>query len=82
MGIMILDVDTGEDDALAIALAVRTGLPVKYIVSSYGNTTLENATANSAGVLQLLNATSIKIVKGSSWSTKRHRQNWQGKSTG
>jgi inosine-uridine nucleoside N-ribohydrolase len=41
---LILDVDTGEDDALAILLAVRLGLPLAYVFTSYGNTTLANAT--------------------------------------
>ena len=59
---LILDVDTGEDDALAILLAARLGLPLAYVFTSYGNTSLANATRNSAGLLSLLNRPDIPVL--------------------
>jgi inosine-uridine nucleoside N-ribohydrolase len=69
---LILDVDTGEDDAIAIALAIRNNLPLTHIVTSYGNTTLESATKNTANILHLANATSVQVVKGSKKPLNNH----------
>jgi purine nucleosidase len=68
----VLDVDTGEDDALALLLAVAYQLPLRAIVTSYGNTTLAHATANTAAILQLAGATHIPIVQGSETSLVPH----------
>ena len=69
---LILDCDTGEDDAIAIVLSVVSGLPLKYIVSCHGNTTLNNATKNSSRILSLLKAKNIKIIKGANAPTLPH----------
>lgn len=66
MNRVILDVDTGEDDALAILLAAALKLPLKYVVSSYGNTSLENATNNSAAMLELADQFEVPVIIGSS----------------
>jgi len=61
----VLDVDTGEDDALAILLACAYKLPLAAIVTSYGNTSLDHATANTAAILQLAGATHVPVIRGS-----------------
>jgi len=60
----VLDVDTGEDDALAILLAVAYKLPLRAVFTSYGNTSLAHATANTAAILQLAGAIEIPVVQG------------------
>lgn len=69
---IILDVDTGEDDALAIILALAAELPLRAVIASYGNTTLENAARNSARVLQLCEAMSIPVVYGAAQPLQPH----------
>ncbi|MBI5452399.1 nucleoside hydrolase [Candidatus Gottesmanbacteria bacterium] len=69
---LLLDCDTGEDDAIAIVLAIMSGLPLKYIITCHGNTTLGNATRNSSRIVSLLDASKIKIIKGANGPTKPH----------
>lgn len=64
MSNVILDVDTGEDDALAILLAARLGINLKLIVSSYGNSVVDNTTRNTVGVLALSGLTGCPVFKG------------------
>lgn len=70
---LFLDCDTGEDDAIAIVLAIMSGLPLKYIITCHGNTTLENGTRNSSRIVSLLNAEDIKIIVGADKPTKPHK---------
>jgi len=70
---LILDCDTGEDDAIAIVLAIMCGLPLKYIITCHGNTTLENATRNTSRIVSLLKAKGIKIIVGADKPTKPHK---------
>lgn len=70
---LILDCDTGEDDAIAIVLAIMSGLPLKYIVTCHGNTTLNNATQNSSRIVSLLNARDIQLLKGATKPTRLHK---------
>jgi len=64
---IILDVDTGIDDAAAIALAVHSPDADLLSVSAVaGNTTIENATRNTLNVLDLLGATSVPVYPGAS----------------
>ncbi|MBW4082423.1 nucleoside hydrolase [Paenibacillus sp. S150] len=52
---VILDVDTGVDDALAIMLAVTSGqLEIVGITTVSGNVSLEQATLNTCKILELL----------------------------
>ena len=52
---MILDLDTGVDDALAIAYAVAApDVDLIGIVSSYGNNLLDVCAKNSLKLLELL----------------------------
>ncbi|GEK59911.1 nucleoside hydrolase [Marinococcus halophilus] len=56
---IILDVDTGIDDALAIAYAIHSPeLNILGITTSFGNTTVSEATKNT---LQLLDTIGVKI---------------------
>ncbi len=70
---LIIDCDTGEDDAIALVLAVMSGLPLKYVVTSYGNTSLENSTKNSAQILSLIEAADVKVIKGSAKPLEVHK---------
>jgi len=60
----ILDVDTGEDDALAILLAAKLGINLKLVVSSYGNSVLDNTTRNTIGVLALSGLANCPVFRG------------------
>jgi purine nucleosidase len=62
---VILDVDTGVDDALGILLAVRSGqADVLGITTVNGNVSLEKATRNTCKLLQLLGAEEIPVIRG------------------
>ncbi|MBP1780062.1 MAG: nucleoside hydrolase [candidate division NC10 bacterium] len=62
---VILDVDTGVDDALAIMLALRSPeLEIKGILTVSGNVHVSQTTANTLTVLDLLGAPPIPVVAG------------------
>ena len=62
---MILDLDTGVDDALAIAYALADPeVDLIGIVSSYGNNLLDVCAENSPKLLELLGHTDIPVFKG------------------
>lgn len=62
---MILDLDTGVDDALAIAYALADPeVDLIGIVSSYGNNLLDVCAENSLKLLKLLGHTDIPVFKG------------------
>ncbi|MFB0842996.1 nucleoside hydrolase [Paenibacillus oleatilyticus] len=63
---VILDVDTGVDDALGILLAVKSGqFDVLGITTVNGNVSLDQATANTCKILQLLDVeASIPVIRG------------------
>ncbi|MGG1575288.1 nucleoside hydrolase [Fictibacillus sp. NRS-1165] len=62
---VILDVDTGIDDALAIAYAVHSPeLNILGITTGFGNVSAEEATRNTLQVLQLLNRADIPVYRG------------------
>jgi purine nucleosidase len=64
MKAIILDVDTGIDDALAISYAVRSPeLEVLGITTCYGNVTVEEATRNTLVVLEHLER-DIPVIQG------------------
>jgi len=69
---IILDCDTGEDDALAILYALAKSIPLKYIVTSYGNTSIDNSTKNSSDILFLARNNKVKVIKGSSNPLFKH----------
>lgn len=54
---VILDVDTGVDDAMAIAYAIHSPeLEVLGVTTCFGNTSVEDAARNSIHILNLLDA--------------------------
>lgn len=62
---VILDVDTGVDDALAIMLALRSPeLVVKGILTVSGNVHVSQTTANTLTVLDFLEAPPIPVAAG------------------
>ncbi|WP_342438429.1 nucleoside hydrolase [Paenibacillus sp. FSL L8-0436] len=63
---VILDVDTGVDDALAIMLAVTSGqLDILGITTVSGNVSLDQATLNTCKILQLLGVSGqIPVYRG------------------
>ena len=64
---IILDVDTGIDDAMAIALATRSDTCELVAVTTVaGNTTIDNATRNSLDVLDMLGRSDVPVHRGAS----------------
>lgn len=64
---VILDVDTGIDDALAILYAVESrSLDILGITAVNGNVPLQNVTKNTLKVLQLAGRQDIKVYPGAS----------------
>lgn len=62
---ILLDVDTGIDDALGIMLAVKSGqFDMLGITTVNGNVSLEQATLNTCKVLEFLDASDIPVVPG------------------
>ncbi len=62
---VILDVDTGIDDALALALAVRLpDLELVAVTTVAGNVGIANTTANTRRVLAYLGAGAVPIHRG------------------
>ncbi|MGG1470397.1 nucleoside hydrolase [Brevibacillus agri] len=62
---VILDVDTGIDDALAISYAIHSpALEVCGITTTFGNITVEEATRNTLQMLELLGAADIPVYQG------------------
>jgi inosine-uridine nucleoside N-ribohydrolase len=64
---MILDVDTGVDDALAIAFAVcHPDIQLEAVLTVAGNVGLELTTHNTLRVLDWLGATHVSVAAGAS----------------
>jgi pyrimidine-specific ribonucleoside hydrolase len=62
---ILLDVDTGRDDALALMFAVRhPNIHVQAITCVAGNTSVENAAANTLRILDLVDAPKIPVALG------------------
>lgn len=74
---LILDVDTGVDDAQAIMLALADpNVEVLGIMCCHGNTPLENVLKNTLRVLKVCNRLDVSVVqdKGSHLGVVRSRQ--------
>lgn len=66
---MILDIDTGIDDGLALAYALGSPeIELLGIVGSYGNVTTELGVQNALNLLQLLGHPDIPVYAGSQHS--------------
>jgi purine nucleosidase len=64
---VILDVDTGIDDAMALSYAVHSpDLEVCGVTTTFGNISVEEATRNSLQVLELVGAADIPVYMGAS----------------
>ena len=62
---VLLDVDTGVDDALALMLAIRSPeLEVLGVTTVSGNVPVARSTANTLLVLEILDAPAIPVVAG------------------
>ncbi len=62
---VILDVDTGVDDAFAIMLALASDrLELRAVTTVHGNTDLEGTTDNTLRVLELLGRPEIPVAAG------------------
>jgi inosine-uridine nucleoside N-ribohydrolase len=73
---LILDVDTGIDDALALALAVRSAAAELVAVTTLaGNVGVERTTANTLAVLDWLDASDIPVHRGASRPLVRSHRN-------
>lgn len=59
---LVLDVDTGVDDAISIALAVKLGAQVEAITVVAGNTAMENAYNNTLRVLRVLGRSDVRFT--------------------
>jgi purine nucleosidase len=64
---VVLDVDTGTDDALALAYAVASpGIELVAVTTVAGNVGVEKATANTLSVLDWLGADDVPVHRGAS----------------
>ena len=69
---MILDVDTGIDDAMAILYALaRPGIRLEALTTTFGNTDVDTATANTLRILELAGRADIPVARGSGRSLLR-----------
>ncbi|WP_231571498.1 nucleoside hydrolase [Gordoniibacillus kamchatkensis] len=72
---MILDVDTGIDDALAIAYAVSLpAVELLGVTTTYGMAPVDYSYRNSRKVLEALGAAHIPVYRGSEKPLKRSRE--------
>ncbi|WP_158817771.1 nucleoside hydrolase [Methylocapsa sp. S129] len=63
---MILDVDTGIDDAMAILYALnRPGIRLEALTTTFGNTDVDTATGNTLRILELAGRADIPVARGS-----------------
>ncbi|MFJ9500582.1 nucleoside hydrolase [Brevibacillus centrosporus] len=64
---VIIDVDTGIDDAMALSYAVHSpDLEICGVTTTFGNITVEEATRNTLQVLELVGAGEIPVYPGAS----------------
>lgn len=62
---IIIDTDPGHDDAMAIMLAVKSGvLDILALTTVCGNSTIENTTRNARFILKILGREDIPIYSG------------------
>jgi purine nucleosidase len=62
---LILDVDTGVDDAMAILYALnRPGIRLEALTTTFGNTDVDTATANTLRILELAGRRDIPVARG------------------
>lgn len=73
---VILDVDTGIDDAVAIALATYSNkLNVKLITTIAGNMSVNEVTKNTLNFLQTINKGNVPVAVGADKPLEREKDN-------
>lgn len=66
---MILDLDTGIDDAMALAYAVgNPNIELIGVVGIYGNVSLKTSVQNSLDLLEMLNHKEVPVFEGAAHS--------------
>lgn len=65
-GPLLVDVDTGIDDALALALLVRRQANLVAVTTVAGNTPIDGATENTLRVLSLMGRPDLPVHRGAS----------------
>ncbi|XP_068575684.1 pyrimidine-specific ribonucleoside hydrolase RihA-like [Cebidichthys violaceus] len=74
--LMILDVDTGVDDAQAIMVALADpNVKILGITCCHGNTSLENVLKNTLRVLKVCNRLDIPVYRGCATPLMNHKIN-------
>jgi purine nucleosidase len=69
---MILDVDTGIDDAMAIIYALnRKGISLEAVTTTYGNIDVASATRNSLQILEAAGRGDIPVAAGAARALTR-----------
>lgn len=69
---IVLDCDPGEDDALAILLALAKDIDVAALVCGFGNTAARKTHKNGAGLLTLAGRTDVPLFKGTEKPYRPH----------
>lgn len=69
---LIIDCDTGRDDALSIWIALALQHDLAAVVASYGNTSLDNVCENCVRVLALTGRADIPVWRGENAPTVNH----------
>ncbi len=68
---LLLDVDTGVDDAMALALATQlTNLRLDVVTTVAGNVPIEHTTRNTLRVLDWLGRADVPVYQGMSAPTR------------
>ncbi len=68
---LVLSMDTGIDDALALAYLIASGARIDGVSATYGNVLQQQAESNTKAVLDVLGATDIPVKAGArhpSWA--------------
>jgi purine nucleosidase len=69
---LILDVDTGIDDAMAILYALnRPGIRLDACTTTFGNTDVDTATGNTLRILELAGRGDVPVARGAARSLVR-----------
>lgn len=70
---IIIDCDTGRDDALTLWTALSMDLNLCAVVTSYGNSALDQVTDNTMRVLSVAGRNDISILKGAAIPLQDHK---------
>ena len=69
---VVIDVDTGLDDSLALFYAAASPkLDILAVTATYGNTILENALKNTLNAMALCDRSDVPVAKGASRGWKK-----------